>query len=170
MESVITENVMIDVASTDVASASTPIGFTYQRRYQWIDYPAEAPTEQYREDPSNPDSPMIEGPARWWSPRCVGFRAKILVNPRAGEARRSSHKWRSVITGEAEEQVLLEEIADRVLEWDYFVIEEDKSRRRVVSPAAGGWEQFYELPSEVFLWLRDEIIIAHHSRKLTTTG
>lgn len=136
-------------------------GLIYQRIYEWISYPESAPMQEYRDDPNDSEEPIKERPAPWWTPRSVGFRAKILVNPLGGEVRIASRTWAAYVTGTGDEQTHLTSIADRVIAWEYVIVDEDGSRRQVEPPAVGGWERFYDLPSDVLIWLRDEVLSAH---------
>lgn len=145
-------------------------GLAYQRVYEWRSYPAEAPIVQYREDASDPESPIVEEPARWWQARSVGFRAKLLVNPLGGELRRQVRAHIAYLRGESGEDDYLKSLADRVVAWDYAIVDDAGERHPVAPPCDGedGWERFYDLPFDVMNWLTDEIENAHLPKKATT--
>lgn len=136
-------------------------GLVYQRMYEWISYPIEAPAQKYRDDPGDIEEAIKERPATWWSPRSIGFRAKILVNPLGGELRIRERKLASWLSGITDEKDYLEVIADSVIAWDYVIIDGDGTRVEVEAPAVGGWERFLDLPSEAYTWLTMEIRTAH---------
>jgi hypothetical protein len=139
-------------------------GLVYERVYEWREYPADAPMVQYREVANDPESAIVEEPARWWTARSVGFRAKLLVNPLGGEVRRTLKAHLAALTGSGDETDHLKALADRVIAWDYVIIGEDGQRADVAPPAEDkehGWQQFYELPNDVLIWLKDEIESAH---------
>lgn len=136
-------------------------GLVYQRMYEWISYPSEAPMQKYRDDPNDPEEEVKERPATWWSPRSIGFRARILVNPLGGELRVRDRKFAYWLRGDGKEQDYLEAIAGAVSEWEYVVIEPDGTRTAIETPAVGGWERFLDLPPEVYTWLTTELQTAH---------
>ncbi len=154
---------------SSVATLNGARGLVYQRSYEWRAYPEEAPIVQYREDPSDPESAIVDEPARWWSPRSVGFRAKLLVNPTGGECRVELQKYvGSNFPGKdgqftVTDQEYLEGIADRVVAWEFTVIDDDGTQHDIPAPGApdGGWERFYDLPNDCLVWLREEIRGAH---------
>jgi hypothetical protein len=139
-------------------------GLVYARVYEWRSYPDEAPMVQYREVANDPESEIVEEPARWWTPRSIGFRAKILVNPLGGEVRRALKAHLNTLTGNGDETDHLKALADRVIAWDYVIVNDAGERDEVAPPASDpeqGWQQFYELPNDVLIWLKDEIESAH---------
>ena len=145
-------------------------GLVYQRVYEWVEYPREAPPEKYRDDPGNPEEQIKERPASWWTPRSIGFRAKILVNPLGGELRIQDRKFAAWLTRQGEEKDFLEAIADRVIAWDYVIIDEHGERHEIEPPSVGGWERFLDLPSEVYTWLTMEIRDAHRPKATIRAG
>jgi hypothetical protein len=151
-------------------------GLVYQRMYEWISYPDEAPLEDYRDDPNNTEEPIKQRPAAWWSPRSIGFRARILVNPLGGEVRIVDRKFiRWLIPSSIEERGSLEEeyltaLAPRVIAWEYVIVDEDGARNEIEPPAVGGWERFLDLPTEAYAWLTNEIREAHRPKVTTPVG
>jgi hypothetical protein len=103
-------------------------GLVYERVYEWRSYPQDPPMQKRREDPNDPESPEIEEAARWWTPRSIGFRAKILVNPLGGEVRRAVRAHIAWLTSTGDEADHLRVIADRVIAWDYVIVDEDGER------------------------------------------
>lgn len=145
-------------------------GLIYQRIYEWVEYPSAAPMEAYKDDPNDPEEPEKERPARWWTPRSVGFRAKVLVNPLGGEVRIAGRLLAAWLTGAAEESAYLAALADRVVAWEYVIVREDGTRDAVEPPATGGWERFYDLPNDALIWLTREIRDAHLPKATTSGG
>lgn len=143
-------------------------GLVYERVYEWRSYPDEAPIITRREDPRDPESPETREPAAWWSPRSVGFRAKLLVNPLVGEVRRAIRAHIAVLTMTGDESDHFKALADRVIAWDYVQIDAEGNRVPVPTPAEGGWEQFYELPNDCLIWLVEELENAHLPKATTT--
>lgn len=144
-----------------VGPAKQPAGLAYQRLFEWVSYPAEAPLQTYRDDPNDPEEKPKERPATWWSPRSIGFRAKILVNPLGGELRIRDRKFAYWLTGEGSEKDYLEALAGAVVEWDYVIVDETGERVAIDPPAVGGWERFLDLPPEAHTWLINELQSAH---------
>lgn len=144
-----------------VGPAKPAAGLVYQRMYEWVSYPTEAPMQKYRDDPNDPEEHIKERPAPWWSPRSIGFRAKILVNPLGGELRVRDRKFAYWLRGEGTEKDYLEAIAEAVVEWDYVIVDENGERTPIAAPAVGGWERFLDLPPEAHTWLTNEIQSAH---------
>jgi hypothetical protein len=145
-------------------------GLVYRREYEWRAYPDEAPPQEYRDDPSDPESPVLERPAPWWTPRSIGFRARILVNPLGGEVRHEMQTFLASLNGAGTEQDYLAAIADRVVAWEYVIVEEDGARTEVPPPAEGGWERFLDLPNDALIWLKEEIRAAHLPKATTRAG
>ena len=154
-------------------------GLVYERVYEWRSYPEEAPLITRKQDPDDPESPEVEEPVRWWTPRSIGFRAKILVNPLGGELRRAARAHIRFMTLAGPEDDHLKIIADRVAEWEYVIVEPDGTHRVVPPPSADlkddkgepiGWMQFWELPNDCLIWLKEEIENAHVPKPLTPAG
>lgn len=139
----------------------TVSGLVYCRMYEWISYPSEAPVQKYRDDPNDPEEEVKERPATWWSPRSIGFRARILVNPLGGELRIRERKLAAWLAGSSDEKDYLETIKDAVIAWDYVIVDQDGNRTEIDPPSVGGWDRFLDLPSEAFTWLTSEIRTAH---------
>ena len=144
-----------------VGPASKPAGLAYQRIFEWVSYPSEAPMQTYRDDPNDTEETPKERPAPWWSPRSIGFRAKILVNPLGGELRVRDRKFAYWLRGEGTEKDYLEALASAVVEWDYVIVDEQGERTAIDAPAVGGWERFLDLPPEAHTWLVNELQSAH---------
>lgn len=155
-------------------------GFVYQRAYEWRAYPETAPLVSYKADQADPDSEIVEEPARWWTARSIGFRAKVLVNPLGGEVRLEMQRYVGAHYLNAQGQFsvtdaeYLETIADRVAAWEFAVIDDDGTRREIPAPGVpvgdgGGWERFYDLPNDCLVWLREEIRGAHLPKAPTRT-
>lgn len=145
-------------------------GLAYQRMFEWVSYPEEPPTEQYREDRDDPESPLLERTVPWWTPRSIGFRAKVLVNPLGGEVRVATNKWITYLQTFEGEEEFFQAVADRVVAWDYVIVDAEGSKRPVEPPATGGWERFYDLPNDVLIWLGQEIRSAHLPKATTPGG
>ena len=147
-------------------------GLVYERVYEWRAYPSEAPMEKYRDDPNDPEEPVKERPARWWTERSIGFRAQILVNPLGGEVRQEVQRWIAYLSMSGSEDDHLKAIADRVIAWDYVMVDEHGERYPVPAPAddaEAGWQRFYDLPNDVLIWLKQEIHEAHLPKAVTTS-
>lgn len=156
-----------------VASAARTVGpkregLAYQRLYEWRDYPTEPPKQQYRDDPTDIESPLLERDAPWWTPRCIGFAARILVNPLGGEVRYETQAYIAYLQGRSTEEEHLKAIADRVVEWEYVQIDDDGARVPIEPPAVGGWERFLDLPNDALIWLKEEVRTAHLPKATTT--
>jgi hypothetical protein len=85
--------------------------------------------------------------------------------------RRALKAHLAAITGTGDEVDHLKALADRVIAWDYVIINEAGEREEVPPPASdpeNGWQQFYELPNDVLVWLKDEIESAHLPKALTS--
>ena len=150
--------------------ASESGGLSYRRTFGWIRYPDEQPDEQYRDDPNDAESPLMERPASWWSASYRGFEAKILINPKGGEDRIERLNFRSSILGKVTEEEYLAIIAERVIAWKYREIMEDGTRVDIDPPVVGGWERFYDLPTPLLQWLIKEIREAHLPKAMTRGG
>jgi hypothetical protein len=147
-------------------------GLVYQRAYEWREYPETAPKQQYREDPKDPESELLERDAPWWTPLAIGFRARILVNPLGGEVRHEAQAFIGALTKTGSEADHLKTIADRVVAWDYVQISETGERIPIPPPGDpehGGWERFLDMPNDAMVWLVEEIRSAHLPKAPTTS-
>lgn len=157
-------------AATRPAESRTQ-GLVYQRVYEFRAYPDEPPMQKYR-DSDDPEDEEKERPALWWTPRSVGFRAKILVNPLGGEVRYETQAYIAYLRGGSEEDHL-KAIADRVVAWEYILIDDEGNRHEVPPPASdpeNGWQRFLDLPNDVLIWLKDEVRTAHFPKLATRSG
>lgn len=131
----------------------------FERRWEWIDYPAEDPGE------------FIE-----WAETYAGFKMRILVNPSGSEVRNETALHVESASADLEKQdAYWQYIATRIVEWNLQV--QDGKKLIDIPAPADDWTVLLDLPFEVQMWVRETVHWAHRPKarmllqgKLTTTA
>jgi hypothetical protein len=119
----------------------------FEKRYEWIEYPAENPGE------------FID-----WDESYAGFKMRILVNPSGSEVRNETALHIDSAGPDLEKQdAYWQYIAPRITEWNLQVQAGNGKPKDVPAPA-DDWSVLLDLPFEVQMWVRETVHWAHRPK------